>query len=551
MVRAFRVFSVCSLVVLVCAFSHAGDYPTYPSFGTTAVPLNSWIYPAFDRLVALGYAPSAIEGIKPWTRLECARLLEESQSMQEQTKSSAEADRLLSDLRKEFAPEMQTLEGGSNRGYGVESVYGRSMSIAGRPLTDAYHFGETIVNDSGRPFSRGESGVLGGSGVAFYGPFSLYLSGEYQHAPAPPALNAPQLTLISKQDQIPFPPPVKGSVDEGVLLDSYGAINLGNLQLSFGKESTWWSPDQGSSFSISDNAEPMYMFRMARVTPFKLPWIFEHLGPMRTDFFFGKLSGNQFPPRPLLHGEKISFKPTPNLEFGVSRTAEFGGLGRALTPAAILNSYFSPKESSRFGPNDNPGKRGAGFDFSYRIPGLRNWLTLYDDAFANDDPSPLAAPRRAAMDPGLYFSRLPFVHHLDLRMEAPYTDVPAYRGTPGSFIYWDAHYHDYYNNKAQFIGSWVGRESKGYQAWSTYWFSAVNTIQAGFRHQQVDPAFVPGGGNLTDESAKANWQLPHEVDLSAMLQFERWNFPILSSTVRHDIGFSLQLTYFPKILRSE
>jgi len=45
------------------------------------------------------------------------------------------------------------------------------------------------------------------------------------------------------------------------------------------------------------------------------------MGPVKLDFFFGKLSGNEFPPRPLIHGEKISFKPTRNLEFGFSRTA--------------------------------------------------------------------------------------------------------------------------------------------------------------------------------------------------------------------------------------
>jgi len=32
------------------------------------------------------------------------------------------------------------------------------------------------------------------------------------------------------------------------------------------------------------------------------------MGPVKLDFFFGKLSGNEFPPRPLIHGEKISFK---------------------------------------------------------------------------------------------------------------------------------------------------------------------------------------------------------------------------------------------------
>ncbi len=42
------------------------------------VPLDSWIYPALERLIAFGYIDSAIAGMRPWTRLECARLLNEA-----------------------------------------------------------------------------------------------------------------------------------------------------------------------------------------------------------------------------------------------------------------------------------------------------------------------------------------------------------------------------------------------------------------------------------------------------------------------------------------
>ncbi len=79
---------------------------------------------------------------------------------------------------------------------------------------------------------------------------------------------------------------------------------------------------------FSDNAKPIYMFRMSPIGTFNIPLLSRVLGPFKTDFFIGKLSGNEFPPRPLIHGEKISFKPTANLEVGFSRTAEFGGVGR-------------------------------------------------------------------------------------------------------------------------------------------------------------------------------------------------------------------------------
>lgn len=38
------------------------------SSGSTYVPLDSWIYPALDRLQALGYVDFAYLGLRPWTR---------------------------------------------------------------------------------------------------------------------------------------------------------------------------------------------------------------------------------------------------------------------------------------------------------------------------------------------------------------------------------------------------------------------------------------------------------------------------------------------------
>ena len=46
------------------------------SEGSTYVPVDNWIYPALDRLHALGYIDSAYLGLRPWTRLSIAHMLE-------------------------------------------------------------------------------------------------------------------------------------------------------------------------------------------------------------------------------------------------------------------------------------------------------------------------------------------------------------------------------------------------------------------------------------------------------------------------------------------
>jgi hypothetical protein len=48
------------------------------ALGSTYVSLDSWIYPAFDRLHALGYADAAYLGMRPWTRLACLHILQET-----------------------------------------------------------------------------------------------------------------------------------------------------------------------------------------------------------------------------------------------------------------------------------------------------------------------------------------------------------------------------------------------------------------------------------------------------------------------------------------
>ena len=43
------------------------------------VPLDSWVYAAMERLYSMGYLDSAYLGLRPWTRIACARMLAETE----------------------------------------------------------------------------------------------------------------------------------------------------------------------------------------------------------------------------------------------------------------------------------------------------------------------------------------------------------------------------------------------------------------------------------------------------------------------------------------
>jgi membrane-associated phospholipid phosphatase len=530
------------------AESQDGAASTTPA-GSPYVELDSWIYPAIERLAALGYIDSAFLGMRPWTRAECARLVEEaSENIEANGGMRGDVYSLYLALQSELQGASEALVGASEGTVHLESLYANVTGISGPPLNDSYHFGQTIINNYGRPYQEGFNSYDGFSGYATAGRYAIYVRGEYQHAPFAPAYSLPIRQFIATVDQNPLQPATPfATVNQFRLLDTYVSATAANWNFAFGKQSLWWGPDYGSALIFSDNAEPIYMFRASRIVPFTLPWIFGRLlGPMKLDAFFGKLSGNDFPPRPLIHGEKVSFKPTKNLEFGFTRMAQMGGVGRPLTPAAVFNSYFGIRNSDTYAANANPGKRTGGFDFSYRLPLLRDWVSIYTDALSSDDISPLSSPRRAAINPGIYLVRFPKIPRLDLRVEAVNTNTPS-SSRGGHLTYFDFFYHDLSTNKRNLFASWIGRDGTGIQAWSTYRFGARNNLQFGYRHATISGDFIPGGETVNDGSAKFDCWLGGKVNVSAGVQYEKWFAPILATTPQTNWTSSVGVSFWPHL----
>src|SRR5262249_33073650 len=148
----------------------------------------------------------------------------------------------------------------------------------------------------------------------------------------------------------------------------------------------------------------------------------------------------------------------------------------------------------------------------------------YTEAFTEDEPSPLSAPRRSSFKPGIYLPRLPGLRRIDLRAEGGYTDLPGFRFI-GSY-YSNIHYRSGYTNEGQLIGSWLGRQGRGMQFWSTYWLNPASKIQFSYRKHGVNPAFL-GGGTLHSFETIGQFQVTPAVDLTGTVMAERTNFPLL------------------------
>ncbi|HXJ85494.1 MAG TPA: capsule assembly Wzi family protein [Candidatus Binatia bacterium] len=528
--------------------------------GSSYVPLDSWIYPALQRLAALGYIKSESLSIRPWTRLECTRLLRESATRGADSDAPPEVQQLYASLSKEFGYEFELMNGERNLNGQFESAYAGFTGISGTPLTDNYHFGQTLLNDYGRSYENGFNTVNGASSYATAGPLVLYVRGEYQYAPSAPAPTQTMLDFFNRTDNWPTGPAVPvQSISRFRLLDTYLGLNLGNWQFSFGKNSLWWGPSEGGNMIFTNNAAPLNnMFTVNRVSPFRLPWIFRYLGDLRIEGFIGHMTGLQFQttintgstspilmgeygknlhPQPFLSGGKLTSKLTPNFEMGISKTTVYGGPGNPLNITTFLDSNFGVHYHG-----DVLGDGRTTADISYRLPGLRNWATFYAEAISEDEVSPILFMRKSAAQGGLYLAKLPGLRKLDLRLEGGYTNPFAFCGI---CIYTNAQYNSGYNNDGRLIGTWIGRAAQGELIRTNYWLGPRNRIGLELRHRTLDPGYLPQGGSQNDVAVNADIFAGTGYRFTGSVQYERWRIPLLASVEQSNVAASFQFSFWP------
>jgi len=513
-------------------FAPERERPKRPS-GPVLVPMDSWVYPALGRLAALGYIADQASGLRPWTRAECARQLSEAMETEAAgRRRSEEASRLIAALREEFGRDT-----GSTAYLELSSLYGRYLSIAGQPLVDGYNFGQTVINDNGRPVSEGANVDAGFTAEAVDGRVSFYTQSEFQHSPP---FSSPAAALKPTVHELE--PVVDGSataVNRFDPLEMYAGIQLGGWSLTVGKQELWWGPGEAGPFSFSTDAEPFTCFRFTSAAPIYLPGWLRHLGAFRADFIGGELS-QHFPPRPLLNGQKLTWNPTKNLELGFTRWSLFDGAGQqAFTAGSIIRNLFDNGYTS----GNAAGDRKSGLDVRWRLPGVRDLITVYTDAYADDEPTPFTGPQRSAWAPGIYVASLPGLPHWDLRVEAPTTRMLA-SDQGGFFLYWSGVYLTANTNQGNLLGSWVGRDGRGLLAQTSWWRTARSHWDFGYRQNRIGPNFLPGGGTQDDAFVRGSIRLGPAWGLDVSTQYERYFIPVLGG-VHHDVAASLEMTYQP------
>ncbi|MDR3775080.1 MAG: capsule assembly Wzi family protein [Terracidiphilus sp.] len=551
------------------------------------VPVDSWMYQAVWRLYSLGFVDTVYLGMRPYTRSSLDHMLEEAGARIEDADpgpATDEAEGIYDSLSHELHSDLQgpcLAHQGHTR---IESVYSVERAISGAPLRDSFHLGSTVINDYGRPYQSGFNDYSGLSGFASAGRFLIYARGEFQGAPSGAGYSAALANALATIDGtnyffnatcwktvtpancVPVPLNQLSTIPAGPIptatygriVEAYASAHYLNHEISIGKQDEWLGPGMGGAMAYSNDAEDVYAFHINRIEPLHIPLLSYVTGPFRYEFLVGSLKGHVYPNHPWVHVEKISFRPTQDLEFGFERTVIWGGANHEpVNLHSFLRSFFSltaPQGNVKDSRGD-PGARFGAFDFSYRLPFVRKWLTLYADSEVHDDVSPIDAPRRASYRPGIYLSHVPGVPKLDLRVEAASTD-PSHSNAAsqfGHFMYWESIQRQGYTNKGQMFGDWIGREAKGGQAWLTYHISGNEWVQVGARNQKVTTYFIPGGATLNDINFQLVKRIGKDIELNGNFAFEHWTAPIYNSgtptypaPVQTVTTTTIQLTWFPK-----
>jgi len=171
--------------------------------------------------------------------------------------------------------------------------------------------------------------------------------------------------------------------------NSYLAAFLGNWVVSVGKQDRWFGPTWDTSLSLTNNARPITALTLTRKSaePITVPFT-EHQVPWTVTTFMGKMDDTRVVKDTLLWGFRFNFKPLKNLEFGITRLAQWGGEGRPQDLKTFWNVLIGKDNCGAGGldcsGNNEPGNQQAGWDMRYSFNLFDTQMGLYGQYFAED-----------------------------------------------------------------------------------------------------------------------------------------------------------------------
>ncbi|MDT8396934.1 MAG: capsule assembly Wzi family protein [bacterium] len=418
------------LLIVSCCLTSS---PASAAPVSASVPLDSWVYPALDKLSALGLIESALQGSRPYSRSETARQVREAMDRSQAHPAPTVAGELVERLRTEFNAELSEQTSSDKPGYWkplrelqIQGIFrdGESTSYAGSGI-DAAQFPLNTNNYGLRYEDGGSVQAILSTDARFLGRFLL----EYR-----------PVVLVNKE----------GDLDIRTLTGR-AALGLGPFEISAGRQALWWGQGRHGSLVLTNNAQPLDMLRVTTPSPVQLPWIFRYLGPFSFDAFWSKLEENRDVPEPYFAGLRVNMKPLPWFELGASRTVTFGGEGR---PDVAWDEFITILGGKNLAGDEDTSNNLAAIDARIRIPFLWD-AEIYGELGGEDEAGQFIS--RKAFLVGIYLPRLEPSGRISLRVEhADLSTIDFERPV----WYRHSQYTSGYTHKGQILGHHTGGDSR-------------------------------------------------------------------------------------------
>lgn len=165
---------------------------------------------------------------------------------------------------------------------------------------------------------------------------------------------------------------------------SYAGVAFGNWMLSLSRLERWWGPGWDGSLILSNNARPVPTVALERnrTTAFSSPWL-SWIGPWKFIAFIGQLEeARDDAPDAKFLGARLTVKPLPGLEIGISRTAQWGGEGRPENFDTLTDVLFGDTNQ---GNSQDSGNQLGGFDARWALPPGWGRLAVYGQFIGEDE----------------------------------------------------------------------------------------------------------------------------------------------------------------------
>jgi len=253
-------------------------------------------------------------------------------------------------------------------------------------------------------------------------------------------------------------------LSEGKVIEGYGILDLGNLEIESGREPVWWGPGAHGDLLLTNNARPFDMIRLTSRTPFLLPSVFRNIGPFKPTWFLTELEAHRDFPHAKLMGFRLDFRPRPSFRFALSRVIQFDGEGRKGLTAGDWIKILIADDKAEHSTSGIDNNNIMSIDFSLTLNPMDNsfiqifpfeGMKLYGEIGA-EDSSGNGWPKEKAYLAGLYINDPLRLDDTNFRVEWATTAENTKHGA------WYTHgvYSSGYRYEGNIIGHHMGTDSE-------------------------------------------------------------------------------------------